>query len=395
MKILWIAALIVCLPLKAQSDHSCLCKNDYYLKIDSALSHKSDYKRSLEVNIQTLRDKLARAKSDEETYLINKLLYDAYRTYVSDSALAYLNRNYLLAERCRNKNWLTETLINEAYVYAATGWLDEAEKVLKEAANYPMNKSTEVAYYIQRIYLLNHLDNYLSTDHKNEIAKLCDSIIALNHDSRDNAYLWARYWRDHDTPMADEVERLIESKLTSGKDMNAEWYGNLTFALSMLYHSKGDVNNFVHYMTYSAINDIRMMNRDVPSLQLLAVEAFNDGDIHHAYSFLKYGFESHAEFPERVRASTLLGYMQQIYDKTQERYAADRKFKQRTIAILVVMSVILLLALIYIYILLRKQVASRRQLQEQNWVLDSNVEELEKVYRQLEEANEKLKLING
>jgi len=395
MRILWIVALVVCLPIKAQSDYSCLGKNDYYIKIDSALSHKADYKRSLEVNIQTLRDKLAKAKSNEETYLINKLLYDAYRTYVSDSALAYLNRNYQLAKRYKNKDWLTETLVNEAYVYAATGWLDEAERVLKEAAGYPMNKTTEVAYYIQRVYLLNHLDNYLSTDHKYEIAQLCDSIIVLNHDPLDNAYLWARFWRDHDTKRADEVETLIKNKLSSGRGMDAQWYGNLTFALSMLYHSKGDITNFVKYITLSAINDIQMMNRDVPSLQLLAVEAFNDGDIHHAYSFLKYGFESHAEFPERVRASTLLGYMQQIYDKTQEKYAVDRKFKQRTIVILVVMSVILLLALIYIYILLRKQVVSRRQLQEQNRALDSNVEELEKVYRQLEEANEKLKLING
>lgn len=395
MKTLWIAALFVCLPLRVQSECLSSCKNYYYLKVDSVLSHKADYKKNLETNIKSLREKLAKAKSNEETYLFNKLLYDAYRTYVSDSALIYLNRNYLLAQRCKKIDWLTETLLNEAYVYAATGLLDESEKALQEVVRYPMNKTTKVAYYIQRIYQLNHLDNYLSTNHKSEISQLCDSIIAIEKDPMQNAYLWARYWRDNDTKKANEVKMLISEKLDSKKDMNAQWYGNLAFALAMLHRSEGDMNNFVKYMALSAISDIQMVNRDIPSLQILAMEAFNDGDIRHAYSFLKYKLDVHSEFPERVQASTLLGYMQKIYDKTQEKYAVDRKFKQRMIGILVVMSIILLLALIYIYILLRKQVASRRQLQKQNQALDINVAELEKVYQQLEEVNDKLKHINS
>lgn len=365
----------------------------YYQKVDSVMQQKENYKNTLEAEVKKLKGQKKTARSLDEELLFNKLLYTTYGTYISDSAMVYLDKNETLAREYKRIDWLQMALIEKAYLYSATGLLTNADSCLKEVRKYPMETSIKLEYYTKLIYYLAHLDDYYQTNHQFEIEQACDSLLANAPNPSDPYHLWAEYtkWRG-----GDGAEYLIErlKPLVDSYEESNPWYANLAFALAALYIITNQEEQALDYFTKLTIAEVKKVNRDIPSVIILMSHAFNAEELDYAYGFLKYILENQAEFPDRIRAQRMSGYILSVVEEMQKLNTKQKQADKRFISILVTLCAIVILCCIFIILLLRKQIRSKKLLQKNNAELDNTVFQMKQLQQQLEEANSRMSQSN-
>lgn len=391
-KLLFLYILSLCqLTLYAQQTDE---MNYYFYKVDSILKYKDNFRKDLENKIASFKAKLDQGKTPEDIYPINRLIYEAYKTYISDSALIYLNRNIELAHKIKRTDWLQESLLEKSYIYAATGLLNAADTCLQEALLYPMNKQNKLKYFTQKIYNLSHQEELYKNDCKNEIFLNCDSILSLESSPESPYYVWAKFYQSYaDNKLIPPTIQILRKKL-SDLDETDPWYPHFTFALSFLL-IKIHSDERIKYLALSAITDIKNVNRDSPSIMILTQEAYKLNKFAYAYNYIHYFIDSQKEYPSRTRTGQFMTALQNTVDKMQQLSKAKEKAHKQLTITLICFFIILCSSSIYIYILLRKQTHSKKELQKKNEELDKNVEQMTQLYEHLETSNKNLQKANN
>lgn len=368
--------------------------NYYFYKVDSILKHKDSFKKDLEDKILTLKTKIKQGENPEDIYPINCLIYETYKTYISDSALIYLNKNIELAHKIKRIDWLQESLMEKSYIYAATGMLNMADKCLQEASSYPMNKQNKLKYFTQKIYNLSHQEEFFKNDCKNEITQNCDSILSLESSTESPYYIWAKFYQSYaDDKLVPQTIQILRKKLSS-LDETDPCYPHFTFALSYLL-IKIHSDERIKYLALSAIADIKNVNRDSPSIMMLTQEAYKLNLFTYAYNYIHYIIDSQKEYPSRTRTGQFMIALQNTVDKMQQLSKAKEEANQQFTVTLISLFIILCTSSVYIFILLRKQTHSKKELQKKNEELDKNVEQMKHLYENLEISNKNLQKANN
>ena len=359
----------------------------FLVAVDSTLEQHDYYKNVLDSKILSLRQQAEMAQTDEELYLIHRFLIENYKTYISDSAIVYLNKNEELAHKLGNEHYVVETLLTKAYVYSAVGIFQLAEQCLTQLQAHKLSKGEKIDYYVQRIYYYNHLKDFYNMPYRFEVEQYCDSILILDQDPRSSAYLWARYWKEREEEDTSELRALLKARIDSFEEPDGIWYSNLAYALSYLYYLSGNNEQSLKYMTLSLINDLKRNNNDVPALHIIATWICAEGEYIRAYKYMQYALKQQSIFPARTQAYTLMNTMQSIYDMSIQRTKEEDQWKKYTIFWLVTVSVSLLFALIYLLSLRKKRLSVQKELTQKNKELDQNVQELHQVQEQLKQMN--------
>ena len=71
--------------------------DDLYHQVDQEIEHFPEYVAQYEQQIAATRTDYQKAKNQQERYRLALALYEQYRAFQNDSALAYLNRAETLA----------------------------------------------------------------------------------------------------------------------------------------------------------------------------------------------------------------------------------------------------------------------------------------------------------
>ena len=93
-------------------------------------------------------------------YFANAQIYEEYKVYDSDSAMAYVDANIALA---RHEGWddrLTDWKIRRSFVLAATGLLAESFDELRSLDTRRMGNEQRAEYFAQMTYLYSHQGQY-------------------------------------------------------------------------------------------------------------------------------------------------------------------------------------------------------------------------------------------
>ncbi|MDO4181927.1 MAG: transcriptional regulator, partial [Bacteroidales bacterium] len=258
-------------------------------RLDSLIACKDVFVEAKEQKIEQLRIQAAHARTEEERYWMNKMFYDEYFVYNSDSAMLYVNANLDISDKLNRKEWLAEWRIKKSFLLSATGLLKEALDVLEGIDGKRLPHDLQIEYYGQMMYLYSHFGQYSQHDmgrfsqgyYRTEgIYK--DSIYAALL-PEDPFYLWYKGWKFLATEDAPEVihELKLEvdaSPLETRRDaMNA-------YILACLCREAGRTEEYLKYMILSAMADVRTANRDIASLEELSKALFELGDIDHSYT---------------------------------------------------------------------------------------------------------------
>lgn len=184
------------------------------------------------------------------------------------------------------------------------------------------------------------------------------------------------------------LEEVAASRLETRRDaMNA-------YILACLYREGGQQDAYLKYMALSAMADVRTANKDIASLEELAKALFELGDIDRAYIYINYCLQNAQLYRNRVRVVGISEVQDAIHQAYLERNRMQEARLHVFLIVVSVLSVVLLVAILYIYRQMKHLSNSRTKLNEVNHLLNKHVDELSQAHTRLAEVNEQLQSLN-
>lgn len=369
-------------------------------KLDSLIAQREVFITAKEAKITQLRKRGQSIRTQEERYWLNKMFYDEYFVYNADSAMIYVDQNLSIAQELDKKEWRAEWKIKKSFLLAATGLLKEALDELQGMSGASLSPELKVEYYGQMMYLYSHFGQYSGDDNVNlregyyqkEVAYK-DSIYAAVT-PQDPYYLWYKGWKFLGTPEMDTVKdellkEVSASQLETRRDaMNA-------YMLACIYRDSNQRNEYLKYMACSAIADVRIANKDIASLEELAKVLFECGDIDRAYTYINYCLQNAQIYRNRVRVIGISKVQDAVHQAYQERNRKQEARLHLFLVLVSILSIVLLIAIFYIYRQMKHLSKSRAKLNEVNQLLNRHVDELSLAQTRLAEVNDQLQSLNG
>lgn len=385
----------------AQENYSRELK-EIFSRLDEVVSRHDMYRDQKEERISRLKESLGERKSLEELYQANSMLYEEYYVYNSDSAMDYVDRNIRIAKAQQRKDRIYEWQIKKSFQLTVVGLLKQAEDEMKNIPVDELPNEVLTDYYGQMMYLWSHYGQYTGSDNEAIQRSYLDKEIMY----RDSIYqvirpahpLYLWYKGCNFQVQGEEAMQEVIPELKSAVDtcsLNSRYDAMNAYILGSIYRDLNDMDNYMKYLAYSAIADIVSCNKDIASLEELGTYLFELGDVSRSYAYVNYCLNNAVFFKNRVRIAGIAFTINKIHAEYQKIVSSQAARIRHYLLVVSLLSVILLVAIVYIYRKLRQLAASRSKLREMNEVLNHNIEDLSEAQRQLKEANEKLHSLNG
>lgn len=397
MKYLILSLLLsFCMPLSAR--HFSVQVETLLSRLDSMLLRKNDFRIAKEEKINQLRKQERGGRTLEERYWLNKMFYDEYFFYNADSASVYVEQNLLIARELNKPAWLTEWRIKKSFLLSATGLLKEALDEVKGVSGQSLPSELRVEFYGQMVYLYSHFVQYsgengsMRNEYYAEEGRYRDSVYSVI--TPDNpSYLWYKGWKSLGEPDAGSVKEELVKKLV-GARLDSRWDATNAYILARLCMEDGQQEEYLRYMTSSAIADVQIANKDIASLEELAKVMFEYGDIDRAYAYINHCLQAALLYPNRVRVVSISAVQDGIHQAYQERMRRQEVRLQIFLVVVSILSIVLLVAILYIYRQMKHLSKSRTKLNEVNHLLNRHVDELSQAHTKLAEVNGQLQSLN-
>lgn len=117
--------------------------------LDDKVKHDKTYIELKENRIKGLKNKkLYTDVGKKNIYLLNKSLYEEYKSYISDSALHYLNKNLDISHSLNHPYKINETNIAIARLCSSLGMYSEAFDAIAQVTKDDLDKKQIICYYL-------------------------------------------------------------------------------------------------------------------------------------------------------------------------------------------------------------------------------------------------------
>ena len=369
------------------------------VRLDSLIAQKNTFAMLKEAKIAQLHKLRKDVRTLEERYLLNKNLYDEYCVYNADSAMNYVAGNLDIVYKQNDKYRQMEWKIKKSFLLAATGLLKEAQDELDGVSGGSLPKELLVDYYGQMLYLYSHFNQYTGSEmgtlheHYAQLERVYKDSLNMVLTPEDPLFLWYKGQVVQGTDsMYVFKERLQKGILNSAFDTRRDAMN--AYVLACFYRESDEQENYLTYLIYSAMADVRISNKDIASLEELAGVLFSLGDIDHAYVYMSYCLQNALAYRNRVRVVGISAVQDTIHQIYQERNQRQEARLRMYLVLVSVLSLISLFAFLYIYKQMKRLKQSRQQLNEANNRLNKHVEELSKMHGQVAETNVQLTSLN-
>lgn len=367
--------------------------------LDSLVVEKEVFVIAKEKRIEGLRNMEKKVQTEEEQYWMNKLFYEEYMVYDSDSALNYIHKNLDIAQRLNNPQWVAQWKIEQSFISSATGFLKEGLDLLNEIKVENLSSYAKTDYYGQMMYLYSHYGQY-SGENSSQTAlyniqeKSYRDSVYFHIPGDHPLYLWYRGWQSKGTAQAAEIRDQLSYVLATSK-FNSRPDAMNSYILAQLYKEENKEEEFLRYLILSSMADIRSANHDIASLEELGKILYEKGEIDRGYSYLNYCLSCAQLYKNRIRMigiSSALDTIHKIYEQRNKKQEADLRRYLRIVSMLLL---ILLAAIFFIALQMKRLKDSRKKLNIANQALNNHVDELELAHIRLAEANNQLQSLNG
>lgn len=369
------------------------------VRLDSLIAQKNTFAMLKEAKIAQLHKLRKDVRTLEERYWLNKNPYDEYCVYNADSAMNYVAGNLDIVYKQNDKYRQMEWKIKKSFLLAATGLLKEAQDELRGVSGGSLPKELLVDYYGQMLYLYSHFNQYTGSEmgtlheHYAQLERVYKDSLNMVLTPEDPLFLWYKGQVVQGTDsMYVFKERLQKGILNSAFDTRRDAMN--AYVLACFYRESDEQENYLTYLIYSAMADVRISNKDIASLEELAGVLFSLGDIDHAYVYMSYCLQNALAYRNRVRVVGISAVQDTIHQIYQERNQRQEARLRMYLVLVSVLSLISLFAFLYIYKQMKRLKQSRQQLNETNNRLNKHVEELSKMHGQVAETNVQLTSLN-
>jgi hypothetical protein len=355
-----------------------LAKNeaDSLLKVlDKTISERPVYTANKEIKIRELKQKISTRNSLEERYHIYKDIISEYESFLCDSAVAYIEKNILIAEQLNNQEYLHQSKLQLAFVLTLSGLFAQASELL-DTIEYD-----ELEDYLRVMYCWNYIRYYenlikYTDDPKYSKAYIIkkdifrNKVLSLLPQNTDMYEKERAFMLQENGEYKEARDILIKS--FEKNEPGTHGYAMGAMSLARVYNHLEDRTAEEKYLIMAAITDTRLAVKENEALLSLAIYLYHRGDINRAYNYVKVALDDANFYNSRFR-NTVISRVHPIIEDTYLLKIEQQKQNLRLYAILTSLFVIVLaIALYFIYRQIKIVSRARKSLRAANKKLDES-----------------------
>lgn len=364
------------------------------LVLDKNITSCKIYSDKKDIRIRTLKEKLhLNQLPNETTYHLQESLYKEYKSYICDSAIFYLNKNIELAQQINDSYKLNESIIKLSYLLSSSGMYMEAINVLKMVNKSSLSKEQLMNYFIAYDHVYGELGYYTQNHkigtHYTLLSKMYKDSIYQIASPDSEIYLSMEETRLRDEGKLQEALAINDKRL-SQVTINSPEYAALMYYRALIFREQKEQDKYIRCLSLSSIADIRSAIKDHASLWMLAQALLDRGDLERAYQYMNFSWTESKFYNARLRAWQSADDLSLIDDTYQLMLRQRNSELKKYIIIVSFLSLLLFIALCYIYRQVKHLRTARQNLLKVNTQLENLNKELQKINFSLQTANKDL-----
>lgn len=332
--------------------------------------------------------------SDVQRYDINLQLFNEYKTYISDSAIHYVNQNIKISEKLNDQDRMNESNLNLTSLYIIAGMYIESLDILKNIDETGLSGELLIRYYdsYKQLYRNYSFNNFNAHIYIAKSSQYRDSLLNVL-DKNSNHYRIVYAEKLFDENRLAESKQILQDLINQSEAEDHE-KAVLTYALVNIYRKEGDIDKQITYYAISAICDIKNAIKENASMQALAITLFETGNIEKAYGCIKSSMEDAMFCNARLRTYEISQILPIIDSAYQEKVRNQKSELQLFLVLVSFLSLFLIIAVIYVYRQMKKITRIRKELDHTNLKLNELNRDLQLTVDQLNKTNKKLSEVN-
>ena len=336
---------------------------DLYRQVDEAIDHSPEYVADYEREIAGLRKEYEQTTDHERKCQLACSLYGKYRSFLNDSAIAYLDRAEEHARHLRRPDIMANCRALKAFQCSTVGLYNEALFFLASIDKHQLDSTGIVNYYMAQMHVYGELGYYTQIPSMRESffqkeRLYCDSLYAvISHDSQDymmrriSQLVGQKQWKE-------AIE--ISDKWMKVVPTDSRNYAIACYYRWLICNSQMQRDEANYWLAKSALSDVRNAVMDQASLSALA-EALNEaGDYDRSYKYIRFTWECSRHFNTTMRVWQIAPILNVIDSNYKTQLSRNTSVLIGSIAVVSTLA-FLLLGVLFFLRRRNKQLTTARQ----------------------------------
>ena len=361
--------------------------NQLYKQLDAALAQRAHYIELKEKSLNDIKQGAKYVTSNEDKLKLYEQLANDYKAYEYDSAMTYVNKGLLLAQKSNNILFNKRFRLSQTRLLITRGFYAEAKEILQKIAPKEDSHNYQFLYYYTLYELYNNWaayceNNEFSKNYNQKKMEYLKKAIELSP-KKDAFYYYLMgelyYFSNH--PNNNRTIQYYKKALNMEKG-NSRLHAMTAFALSEIYQKANNLELMEHYLLVAAISDITSATKENVALQDIALFIYKHKtrSLNKAQEYINLSLEDAYAYNNRLRRIEISSKLQMITNAYTDDIRATNSM--------------LYIALSVIFLLLLGVGLSSLFIRKKNKLLKQKKDEITATSAKMEVLNSQLHLIN-
>ena len=361
--------------------------NQLYKQLDAALAQRAHYVELKEKSLNEIKQGAKYVTSNEDKLKLYEQLANEYKAYEYDSAMTYVNKGLILAQKSNNIFFNKRFQLSQTRLLITRGFYAEAKEILQKIEPKEEPRDYQFLYYYTMYGLYNNWSTYCENNEfsKNYDLKKVEYLKkAIELSPKKDAfyyYLMGELYYFSNHPNNNKTIQYYKKALSMEKT-NSRLHAMTAFALSEVYQKANNLELMEHYLLVAAISDITSATKENVALQDIALFIYKHKtrSLNKAQEYINLSLEDAYTYKSRLRRIEISSKLQLITNA----YTDDIKTTNRLLNIALLVIILLLLGVGISSLFIRKK----------NRLLKQKKDEITATSAKMEILNGQLHLIN-
>ena len=368
--------------------------NQLYKQLDAALAQRAHYVELKEKSLNEIKQGAKYVTSNEDKLKLYEQLANEYKAYEYDSAMTYVNKGLILAQKSNNIFFNKRFQLSQTRLLITRGFYAEAKEILQKIEPKEEPRDYQFLYYYTMYGLYNNWSTYCENNEfsKNYDLKKVEYLKkAIELSPKKDAfyyYLMGELYYFSNHPNNNKTIQYYKKALSMEK-ANSRLHAMTAFALSEVYQKANNLELMEHYLLVAAISDITSATKENVALQDIALFIYKHKtrSLNKAQEYINLSLEDAYAYNNRLRRIEISSKLQMITNA----YTDDIKTTNRLLNIALLVIILLLLGVGISSLFIRKK---NRLLKQKKDEITATSAKMEILNGQLHLINEELKDTN-
>ena len=368
--------------------------NQLYKQLDAALTQRAHYVELKEKSLNEIKQGAKYVTSNEDKLKLYEQLANEYKAYEYDSAMTYVNKGLILAQKSNNIFFNKRFQLSQTRLLITRGFYAEAKEILQKIEPKEEPRDYQFLYYYTMYGLYNNWSTYCENNEfsKNYDLKKVEYLKkAIELSPKKDAfyyYLMGELYYFSNHPNNNKTIQYYKKALSMEK-ANSRLHAMTAFALSEIYQKANNLELMEHYLLVAAISDITSATKENVALQDIALFIYKHKtrSLNKAQEYINLSLEDAYAYNNRLRRIEISSKLQLITNA----YTDDIKTTNRLLNIALLVIILLLLGVGISSLFIRKK---NRLLKQKKDEISATSDKMEKLNGQLHLINDELKDTN-